>query len=90
SNNDLSLTIDDNNNDELSSLAGSFNQMIGAFKENIAQVSHSSKVLIHCAESIYASADATEHAILNQKQGTDSVAAAINELESSSNEVKNT
>ena len=90
SNNDLSLTIDDKNNDELSSLADSFNQMIDAFKENITQVSHSSKVLIHCAEAIYASADATEHAILSQKQGTDSVAAAINELESSSNEVKNT
>ena len=90
SNNDLSLKIEDNNNDELSSLANSFNQMISTFKENIAQVSHSSKVLIHSAEAIYASADATEQAILSQKQGTDSVAAAINELESSSNEVKNT
>ncbi|HCV03670.1 MAG TPA: methyl-accepting chemotaxis protein, partial [Pseudoalteromonas sp.] len=54
-NKDLSLKIDDNNNDELSSLATSFNHMIGAFKDNIAQVSHSSKVLIHSAESIYAS-----------------------------------
>ena len=89
-NKDLSLTVDDSNNDELSSLATSFNHMIGAFKDNIAQVSHSSKVLIHSAESIYASADATEQAILKQKQGTDSVAAAINELESSSSEVKNT
>ena len=89
-NKDLSLKIDDENNDELSSLAASFNEMIASFKENIAQVSHSSKVLIHSAEKIYASADTTEQAILSQKQGTDSVAAAINELESSSNEVKNT
>ncbi|MEC8225647.1 MAG: methyl-accepting chemotaxis protein, partial [Pseudomonadota bacterium] len=89
-NKDLSLTVNDSNNDELSSLATSFNHMIGAFKDNIAQVSHSSKVLIHSAESIYASADTTEQAILKQKQGTDSVAAAINELESSSSEVKNT
>ncbi|WP_065978267.1 methyl-accepting chemotaxis protein [Pseudoalteromonas lipolytica] len=89
-NKDLSLNINDDHNDELSSLATSFNHMISAFKDNIAQVSHSSKVLIHSAESIYASADATEQAILQQKQGTDSVAAAINELESSSSEVKNT
>ncbi|WP_405128338.1 methyl-accepting chemotaxis protein [Pseudoalteromonas sp. PB2-1] len=89
-NKDLSLKVNDDNNDELSSLATSFNHMIGAFKDNIAQVSHSSKVLIHSAESIYTSADATEQAIIQQKQGTDSVAAAINELESSSSEVKNT
>ncbi|WP_404341601.1 methyl-accepting chemotaxis protein [Pseudoalteromonas mariniglutinosa] len=90
SNKDLSVRIDDHAKDELGWLATSFNQMIEAFKENIAQVSHSSKVLIHSAETIYTSADATERAILAQKQGTDSVAAAINELESSSNEVKNT
>ncbi len=89
-NEDLSLSVVDNNNDELSSLANSFNRMIGTFKENIAQVSDSSQVLIHAAESIYASADATKQAILQQKQGTDSVATAVNELESSSNEVRNT
>jgi len=53
-------------------------------------LSHSSKVLIHSAEKIYTSADATERAILEQKKSTDSVAAAINELECSSNEVRNT
>ena len=89
-NKDLSLRVDDNAEDELGWLAKSFNQMIETFKENIAQVSHSSKVLIHSAETIYTSADTTERAILEQKRNTDSVAAAINELESSSNEVKNT
>lgn len=89
-NKDLSLRIDDSAEDELGWLATSFNKMIATFKDNIAQVSHSSKVLIHSAEKIYTSADATERAILEQKKNTDSVAAAINELESSSNEVKNT
>lgn len=89
-NKDLTLRIEDNAEDELGWLATSFNQMIATFKDNIAQVSHSSKVLIHSAEKIYTSADATERAILEQKKSTDSVAAAINELECSSNEVRNT
>ena len=89
-NKDLSLRIDDSAEDELGWLATSFNKMIATFKDNIAQVSHSSKVLIHSAEKIYSSADTTERAILEQKKNTDSVAAAINELESSSSEVKNT
>ena len=89
-NKDLTLRIEDNAEDELGWLATSFNQMIATFKDNITQVSHSSKVLIHSAEKIYTSADTTERAILEQKKSTDSVAAAINELESSSNEVRNT
>jgi methyl-accepting chemotaxis protein len=89
-NKDLSLRIDDDIDDELGRLATNFNKMMTAFKDNMAQVSHSSHVLIRSAESIYNSADTTEQAILAQKQGTDSVAAAINELESSSSEVKNT
>ncbi|WP_440054633.1 methyl-accepting chemotaxis protein [Pseudoalteromonas sp. T1lg65] len=89
-NKDLTLRIDDTVDDELGRLAVNFNKMMDSFKENISQLSHSSKVLIHSAESIYASAETTERAIQEQKQGTDSVAAAINELESSSSEVKNT
>ncbi|MCE9688051.1 methyl-accepting chemotaxis protein [Shewanella sp. AS16] len=89
-NKDLSLTITDKSQDELGLLADNFNKMMAAFKDNITQVSRSSKVLIHSAETIYSSAEATEQAIMQQKLGTDSVAAAINELESSSAEVKNT
>ncbi len=89
-NKDLSLTIKDSTNDELGRLAVNFNKMMAAFKENIAQVSKSSHVLIASAEQIYTSAETTEQAIMQQKAGTDSVAAAINELESSSSEVKNT
>ncbi|MBQ4847208.1 MULTISPECIES: methyl-accepting chemotaxis protein [Pseudoalteromonas] len=89
-NKDLSLRINDTIDDELGRLACNFNRMMASFTDNISQVSHSAKVLIHSAETIYTSADTTERAILEQKQGTDSVAAAINELESSSSEVKNT
>ncbi|MBD1581897.1 methyl-accepting chemotaxis protein [Pseudoalteromonas sp. S16_S37] len=89
-NKDLSLRIDDNIDDELGRLAINYNKMMASFKDNIGQVSHTSKVLIQSAETIYTSADTTERAILQQKQGTDSVAAAINELECSSSEVKNT
>ncbi|KZN35913.1 methyl-accepting chemotaxis protein [Pseudoalteromonas luteoviolacea S2607] len=89
-NQDLSLRIDDEIDDELGRLATNFNKMMAAFKDSIAEVSRSSKVLIHSAEHIYTAAETTETAIQSQKQGTDSVAAAINELESSSSEVKNT
>ena len=64
--------------------------MLTSFKKNITQVSKTSKILINSAEQIYSSADTTEQAILKQKQDTESVAAAINELEASSAEVKNT
>ncbi|CAM4269222.1 methyl-accepting chemotaxis protein [Pseudoalteromonas byunsanensis] len=89
-NKDLSLRIEDSIDDELGRLAINYNKMMASFKDNIGQVSHTSKVLIQSAETIYTSADTTERAILQQKQGTDSVAAAINELECSSSEVKNT
>ena len=89
-NNDLTLTIQDDVNDELGRLATNFNLMMNSFKSNIAHVSESAKILIASAEKIYAGAETTEQAILQQKNSTESVAAAINELESSSAEVKNT
>ncbi|WP_445946291.1 methyl-accepting chemotaxis protein [Shewanella sp.] len=89
-NKDLSAKINDDSNDELGYLATSFNQMMASFKDSILNVSASSKVLIQSAETIHSTAETTEQAIKKQKEGTDSVAAAINELESSSAEVKNT
>ncbi|SFC50409.1 methyl-accepting chemotaxis protein [Pseudoalteromonas denitrificans] len=89
-NNDLSLTINDETNDELGRLAKNFNIMLNSFKQNITQVSETSHIIINSAEQIFSAADTTEQAILQQKQGTESVAAAINELEASSAEVKNT
>ena len=89
-NNDLTLTIEDDVNDELGRLANNFNLMMDSFKNNISHVSESAQILIHSAEKINAGAETTEQAILQQKNSTVSVAAAINELESSSSEVKNT
>ena len=89
-NNDLTLTINDGVNDELGRLANNFNLMMRSFKGNITHVSESAKILISSAEKIYSGAETTEKAILEQKNSTESVAAAINELESSSSEVKNT
>lgn len=89
-NNDLTIQINDNTNDELGRLANNFNIMMQTFKTNLSQLSSSSHVLIRSAESIFSAAETTEQALNQQKQGTDSVAAAINELESSSAEVKNT
>jgi methyl-accepting chemotaxis protein len=89
-NNDLTIQINDDTNDELGRLANNFNIMMQTFKTNLGQLSTSSHVLISSAESIFGAAEATEQALNQQKQGTDSVAAAINELESSSAEVKNT
>lgn len=89
-NNDLTLTIKDDVNDELGRLAKNFNLMMTSFKNNIAHVSESAKILIASAEKINSGAETTEQAILQQKNSTESVAAAINELESSSSEVRNT
>lgn len=89
-NNDLTLRIQDDVNDELGRLAKNYNKMMDSFKDNISKVSSTSHIVISSAEKIYGAAETTEKAILQQKNSTDSVAAAINELESSSSEVKNT
>ncbi|MBT1065270.1 methyl-accepting chemotaxis protein [Bowmanella sp. Y26] len=87
-NQDLSLTVNDPTDDELGRLARNFNKMMNVFKQNLAKVSQSSAVLNQSALRIINSADTSERMILEQKISTDSVAAAINELECSSAQVK--
>ena len=88
-NKDLSLVINDSSKDELGRLAGNFNTMMASFKHSIAKVSETSHILIDSAQIIFHAAETTEQAIQQQKDGTDAVAAAVNQLESSSADVRN-
>ncbi|WP_440873983.1 methyl-accepting chemotaxis protein [Thalassotalea sp. PLHSN55] len=85
---DLNKEIIVNHQDELGEVSMAFNSMLSKFKTSFVAVSKASEHLIDSAKSVDEIADLTKEAVLSQKNGTDSVAAAINELDASANEVK--
>lgn len=89
-NTDLTRKIDFMVEDEIGTVAHAFNKMVDKFRHSLQAVSQTASVLIGSSEQIFVIADTTESAVLKQKQGTDSVATAVNELEASSAEVKQT
>ncbi len=84
----LNKAIKVNYHDELGQVSMAFNSMLLKFKESFIAVSTASEELINSAQTVDEIANLTKDAVLNQKNGTDSVAAAINELDASANEVK--
>ena len=90
SNTDLTRKIDYMVEDEIGRVAHAFNKMVDKFRHSLTAVNQTAKVLISSSEQIFVISDTTEKAVLQQKMGTDSVATAVNELEASSAEVKQT
>lgn len=86
---DLDKTLDDKQNDELGDLAKAFNRMVAKIRSSFITVSQSSDSLVHNATEVDDIAKLTREAVLNQKAATESVAAAINELDASASEVQN-
>ena len=86
---DLDKTLDDKQNDELGDLAKAFNRMVAKIRASFITVSESSDSLVHNATEVDDIAKLTREAVLNQKAATESVAAAINELDASASEVQN-
>ncbi len=85
---DLNKEIKVNYNDEIGEVSKALNSMMSKFKESFITVSSATEELITSAQSVDEIANLTKDAVLSQKNGTDSVAAAINELDASANEVK--
>lgn len=88
--NNLTLRINDQSDDELGKLSHNFNAMLDRFLENMEKVSHTSIVLNQAADQLLQSAQTTEEAIQQQKQSTESVAQSVNQLQTSSEQVKDT
>ncbi|MEY8198089.1 MAG: methyl-accepting chemotaxis protein, partial [Colwellia sp.] len=85
---DLSNPIKVNYPDELGSVSIALNEMINKFKVSLISIAQASEQLTESAKEVDNISTLTLEAVLEQKNGTDSVAAAINELDTSASEVQ--
>ena len=85
---DLNQEIKVHYNDELGAVSKALNGMMSTFKQSFVSISDATTKLIDSAKSVDEISSLTRTAVLEQKNGTDSVAAAINELDASANEVQ--
>jgi len=85
---DLNKKIKINHHDELGAVSSALNGMMDTFKESFISISDATNKLIVSAQHVDEISSLTRAAVLEQKNGTDSVAAAINELDASANEVQ--
>lgn len=85
---DLNKEIKVNYHDELGEVSLALNGMMSTFKQSFLSISEATGKLITSAQNVDEISSLTRAAVLEQKNGTDSVAAAINELDASANEVQ--
>lgn len=88
SNLDLSKTLKIHHNDELSDLSRAINSLMSKFRESLMSVSEATSALTSAATDVNSISMLTKEAVLTQKSATESVAAAINELDASATEVE--
>jgi len=86
---DLGKTLQIHHNDELSDLSRAINSLMSKFKESLINVSKATSALSHAAKEVNDISILTKEAVLTQKSATESVAAAINQLDASASEVEN-
>ena len=73
--------------DELGALSAALNSMITKFRTRFLSISVATDNIFDMATKVDEISNLTCEALLNQKNGTDSVVAAINELDTSASEV---
>jgi len=84
---DLSHRIDIQGKDEIANIAHIFNDMLGEFSKLISQVMNSSNQLSSSAEQMTTITNKTAEDVKRQRTESDQVAAAINEMSSTVQEV---
>ena len=85
---DLNREIKIHHHDELGAVSQALNNMMHKFRESFQSIASATEQLIESAKNVDEISSLTREAVLHQKNGTDSVAAAINELDASANEVQ--
>jgi methyl-accepting chemotaxis protein len=85
---DLNQEIVVHHDDELGAVSRALNSMMLKFKESYLFVSDSAHKLVNAAKTVDEISDLTKNSMINNKRGTDSVAAAIVELDASATEVQ--
>ncbi len=84
---DLTLRLDDQRQDELGEMATGFNGFMGRIRTLMAEVGRSSDEVSRAAAQMAQVTDATRHGVLRQRQETDQVATAIQEMSATVEEV---
>jgi len=84
---DLSLEIEVKRNNELSSIASSFNRMIVKTRELVALVAESSEKLSDSARELTSVSSESKKSINTQKSEIEQVAAAMNEMAATAQEI---
>jgi len=85
---DLNQEIKVTHHDELGAVSSALNNMMHTFKQSFLSIADATTKLTLSAQNVDEISSLTRAAVLEQKNGTDSVAAAINELDASANEVQ--
>lgn len=85
---DLNQKIKVTHHDELGAVSSALNNMMHTFKQSFLSIADATTKLTLSAQNVDEISSLTRAAVLEQKNGTDSVAAAINELDASANEVQ--
>ncbi|WP_407290745.1 methyl-accepting chemotaxis protein [Stutzerimonas zhaodongensis] len=84
---DLTHRLPENRNDELGQLASSFNRFVGKIHTMVSQVAEMTGQLTGMVAEVAAQAQRSEKAMETQRQETDQVATAINEMSAAAQEV---
>jgi len=86
---DLSIEIEIRNENELSAIARSFNSMVVKTRKLVAEVSKTSEKLNSSASEMTTVSSEAKKSINNQRQELELVAAAMNEMVSTAQEISN-
>lgn len=85
---DLTRRMPDSTPDEIGKVTTAINKMLARFQASLQQVSRTTRELSQAAAEIDENARTTANAVQEQRDGTEMMAAAMNEMESTSNEVR--
>lgn len=85
---DLNKEVTVHYHDEIGAVSSALNGMMNTFKQSFLSISDATSKLIISAQKVDEISSLTRAAVLDQKNSTDSVAAAINELDASANDVQ--
>jgi len=88
SDSDLTTRIQAFTNDEIGQASRALNDMLEKFQGSMKRVVTNARELKSAADHIAQNASTTASAILEQQSGTEMMAAAVNEMEATSSEVK--
>lgn len=84
---DLTESFRTENQDEISQVYRSIGELLGQFRESIYTLSCNSHQLHETAEQVHEVAESTERSVGELKEGTDSVATTMMQMEASAGEV---